>query len=596
MHYCSTTSATWANRILANLLDWLQPYRRLVVVALTLLLTLAGYTHLVSPLCGQDVPDPLRGYSKFAEIEARLKQLESDRAKLTSLGKTLGERDIWLLTMGSQPDAQRPAILVLGNVVGQHVMGRELAMRMAEQMIKLKETDNGIQQLLESHTIYFIPSPTPDATEKNFQFPVTGQNGNLSPTDDDKDFETGEDPPSDLNHDGWITMMRVKHQFGTHRSHPEDQRVLIPVDKSKQEVGEYMLYTESLDKDSDGEFGEDSSAGVDFNRNFTFNYEYFGKGAGPHQVSERETRAVADFMFDHPNIVFVLCFSPEDNLFQTWKGSTQTDQQRIKSKVLTADQVHLDRLADEFRKLHGGKGLPSEQAGQGSFSEFSYFHFGRWTFASRGWWIPPPEAKEENKSGGGEKRGAEELSALAWFDSQSINGFVPWQQISHPDFPGELVEVGGFKPLMQLNPPIALLEPLVLPHIEFLKKLREQFPVLEIRDVKAVKHESGLMDVRCRIVNVSPLPSMPEIGSVTRQWYPAQVSLVGAENVKMIEGSPRISVGRLEENGGEKELRWIFFSEQTTESPFKIRITAPTLQTVEFEIQRSQPEKENHDG
>ena len=50
-------------------------------------------------------------------------------------------------------------------------------------------------------------------------------------------------------------------------------------------------------------------------------------------------------MYDHPNIAFVYGFSPEDNLFHPWKGSSQTDGGRIKSKVLTADQRHFERLA-----------------------------------------------------------------------------------------------------------------------------------------------------------------------------------------------------------------------------------------------------------
>lgn len=596
-----------------------------------LVLAIVG-SSLTAParLKAQDTPEPLRGYSKFEEIEARLKRLESPQATLTSLGKTLGKRDVWVLTVANDPKQIRPAILVVGNVYAPHVVGRELATRMAEHIVQKADSDESIKSLLSQYTIYLIPSPTPDSTEKNFRFPVRQWSGNLTATDDDRDFEVGEDGPVDLNQDGWVTSMRVKEPFGTHRAHPSDPRVLIPIDSAKQEVGQYRLYSESKDADKDESFGEDCSEGVDFNRNFTFNYSYFGKGAGPNQVSEVETRAVADFMFDHPNIAFVLCFSPEDNLFNTWKGSGQTDSGRIKTKVLTTDQKQIDLLAEAFRKLHGGKSPPASPAGEGSFSEFSYFHFGRWTFASRGWWIPPveksdkagekpadpkPEAKPaesetkpaeakpddtkpaetkpaEAKSAQldkDDKRGADELAAIAWFASQGISGFADWQSVNHPDFPGKEVEVGGIKPLFLLNPPEKLIQPLVQPHVSFLAELARKWPKLEVREIKAIDQGNGLIDVRCKIVNVGSLPSMPEIGSVNRQWYPTQVKLVGADGAKMIEGSHRTSVGKLDENGGSKEVRWVFLMDPASTASLKIQVSSPTLHSVEVGVELTKP-------
>lgn len=556
-----------------------------------------------SPLLGQDIPEPLRGYSRFEEIESRLKRLESPHATLRSLGITSGKRNIWLLTLASDPNQNRPAILIVGNVYAPHVIGREIATRIAEQLALKADSDEKIKSLLTSHTVYIIPSPTPDATEKNFRFPVRQVTGNSTTTDDDRDFEIGEDGPLDLNQDGWITMMRIKEQFGTHRAHPKDPRVLIPIDPKKNEIGEFRLLVESRDNDYDENFGEDASDGVDFNRNFTFEYSYFGKNTGPHQVSEVESRAVADFMYDHPNIAAVLCFTPEDNLFQTWKGSSQTDSARIKTKVLTSDQQHLDALAEIFRKLHGAKSTHQSPNGEGSFSEFAYFHFGRWTFASKAWFIPQAEKekdknKDKDKDSKAEapssdsklaskeldkddKRGMDELAALAWFESQGISGFVPWQSVNHPDFPGKEVEVGGFKPLFLLNPPANQIDSLVQPHMSFLSELVDRWPKLEVREIKAIDQGNGLYDIRCKIVNTGLLPTMPEMGSINRQWYPAQVKLVGAENAKMIEGSPRVAVGRLAENGGAKEVRWVLLLDKGRPAEFKIQIAAPTLHPVE---------------
>jgi len=584
-------------------------------------------------------PGALQGYVTYAEMQARLQALaESPWVELSSLGQTAGQRDLWLLKVGADPQVTRPAILVVGNVHGSHVLGRELALRMAERLVQAGDSP-AIEQLLANYTVYFIPCPTPDATEKNFQSPARERNGNLTATDDDRDFSVGEDPPQDLNGDGAVTMLRIAEPFGTHRTHPADPRVLIPIDPKKGEVGAYRLEVESRDLDQDKAFGEDASDGVEFNRNFTFNYEYFGRGSGPHQVSEVETRAVADFMYDHPNIAFVLCFSPEDNVFQPWKGSAQTDSGRIKSKILTADQTHTDRLAEAFRTLHGGKNAPESPAGSGSFSEWSYFHYGRWTFASRAWWVPtvePTKPAEPSKAAeaeqqatadptGGEaseqaseqageqasgdrgtvvaevpasvpaaaeplakddKRGAMELNALAWFEQRGIEAFVPWQALEHPDLPGRSVEVGGFKPFYMLNPPIAEVEPLVEPHVAFLSKMVESWPRLAVHDLQAKQLGPGLYDIRCQIVNTGALPTMPQMAAVNQQWYPIQVQLTGLGQVKWIQGSQRQAVGRLAENGGKTEVRWVFqvLEAGAGEPKFSIQAAAPTLHPIEIEV------------
>lgn len=580
-----------------------------------------------------EVPAAVQGYMTYEQLQTRLQALaESPWVELSSLGKTAGQRDLWLLKVSVDPQANRPAILVVGNVHGSHLVGRELAVRMAERLVQAGDSP-AIEQLLANYTVYFIPCPTPDATEKNFQSPARERNGNGTATDDDRDFSIGEDASHDLNGDGVVTLLRIAEPFGTHRTHPSDPRVLIPIDPKKGEVGAYRLETESRDLDQDKAFGEDASDGVEFNRNFTFNYEYFARGSGPHQVSEVETRAVADFLFDHPNIAFVLCFSPEDNLFQPWKGSSQTDSGRIKSKILTADQTHTDRLAEAFRTAHGGKNPPESPAGSGSFSEWSYFHYGRWTFASRAWWVPTvepakpadaaqpaqaeqaageqaadPAAQDQAAAQSGssepaaageapatpvveslakdDKRGAAELNALAWFQQEGIEAFVPWQAIEHPDLPGRQVEVGGFKPFYLLNPPIAQVDGLVEPHVTFLTKLVENWPRLAVHDLQAKRLGPGLYDIRCQIVNTGALPTMPQMAAVNNQWAPIQVQLSGVGQVRWIQGSQRQAVGRLAENGGKTEVRWVFQVLESVEGEpkFTIQATAPTLHPLEIAV------------
>ena len=557
----------------------------------------------------QDVPSPLSGYATFTEMEARLAKLaESPHASLRSLGVTTGKRNLWLLTISKGETENRPGIVVLGNVVGSHVVGREISLRMAEQIVSSIENNPAIADLVDRFTLYVIPNPTPDETEKHYRFPISEHAGNETRTDDDRDFSLGEDQPKDLNGDGWIASMRVHEKFATHRSHSGDGRVLIPIDPKKGETGEFRILTEGMDTDGDGKFGEDSSDGVAFNKNFPFNYPYFAKGAGPHQVSEIETRSIADFLYDHPNVGALVCFSPEDNLFNTWKGSSQTDGARIKTKILTADQVVQDQIAEQFRSIYPSKDAPESPSGEGSFSEWAYLHYGRWSFASRGWWVPKaaedkteqPGAEVESKTSQNgtptsdnqpiakdDKRGASDLNALKWFEQQGIPAFSAWQPYEHPDLPGKKVEIGGWKPLFLLNPPHKVAVDLVDPHVELVKALATKWPKVELKDLKAKQLGKGLIEVSCSVINVGQMPTMPEMADVSGLWFPIQVQLHGVDGAKWIEGSPRQSVGRLKELGGAKEIRWLFLvpSETNLAGPLKITVSAPTILPIEQSLE-----------
>ena len=76
---------------------------------------------------------------------------------------------------------------------------------------------------------------------------------------------------------------------------PADERALKRADATKGESGAYKVYFEGIDNDGDGFINEDGPGGVDLNRNFQHAYPYWQGDAGPHMVSEVETRAIMDF-------------------------------------------------------------------------------------------------------------------------------------------------------------------------------------------------------------------------------------------------------------------------------------------------------------
>ncbi len=448
--------------------------------------------------CAAGAEAVVPGYTDYESYSRQLKAIASSKVcTLGSLGRTLGGREVWCLTIGAPKADQRPAILVIGGVYPPQLVGSEMAVRLAERLARQAGKDAEVTRLVERVTFYFIPRPSPDACEAFFRRPYMERAENERATDDDGDGQRDEDGPDDLNGDGLISQMRVEDPAGSWMAHAKDDRVLIQADPKKNERGRWSVYPEGRDNDEDDRQNEDPPGGTALDRNFTFRYPYFQRGAGPHQMSEVESRTVADFAFSHPNIAAVFAFGIEDNLVRPWKPNAQAEAQRIKTTVLTVDASYLDYLGEQYRELRGVKEIAESAEPQGSLSPWAYFHYGRWSLACRPWSIPDvkgevsPEAKkadakpaeanpadahprakhadgkagpskgEVNAASGtaedskassekeklaadkaaadkaaADKRGAEDLNALRWFAQEKIDGFVAWKRIDHPDFPG----------------------------------------------------------------------------------------------------------------------------------------------------------------
>jgi hypothetical protein len=497
----------------------------------------------------------LEGYANYAALAERVKKLdESDVVAVSSLGKTTGGREILLLTLGRGEAAKKPAIAVVGGVDASHVLGSEVALRLAEKLVA-DQANEGVKKLLDEVTIYLIPRPDPDAVEKAFAAPFREVAGNLRKTDDDRDGKAGEDLPDDLNGDGWITQMRVADESGRWMPHPADARVLIEADPKKNERGQFRLYTEGRDDDGDSQFNEDAGDGVAFNRNFPHRFQHFQAGTGHDAVSEIESRAVADFLYDHNNVFAVLCFSNEDNLFHPWKPDGNRDKAKIRTTVLSADAPYLDYLAGKYRDLHGGKDAPESPWPAGTFSEWSYFQYGRWTYSARGWWLPKVAEKEGEKKSD-EPRGASDLNALRWFAQENIAGFVDWQKVEHPDFPGKTVEVGGFKPFYRKNPPAKGIDELAGKHVSFLTLLASERSRAKISQTKVEPLGGGVFRVTVSVATTGYLPTMSEMGETTGVHQRLQVQLMTPEKTTYLKGPPRVKLGRIEP-GGEREVIWL---------------------------------------
>lgn len=410
---------------------------------------------LISPLLAQ-------GQAQFrspAEVAASLKNLVARYpgiCHLGSIGRSYGGQNILVLEIAAGRNKLKPedrsAILVTANIEGPHLPGTEAVLRLAESLLTAYEKDKVWTDFLNSRTVYLIPLLNPEAAAAFFATPKMERTVNNRPVDEDNDGLVDEDGPEDLNGDGLITSMRVRSPEGRWIIDPAEPRLMRLADPKKGEKGEYEVYSEGLDNDGDGLINEDGPGGVDLNRNFPHDFEYFQKQAGLYPVSEPETEALLKFMFDHNNIALVINFSNENNLLNMQQtGQTRVGSDRVRvprqfagflgldpeaeytmkeiiealkssglgggmeideSMVATflglgpamsldrSDQALYEELQKEYKSGLKEAGLDylekrARGVGKGSFPAFCYYQYGVPVFSFDLWQVP--ESKKEDK-------------------------------------------------------------------------------------------------------------------------------------------------------------------------------------------------------
>jgi hypothetical protein len=233
--------------------------------------------------------------------------------------------------------------------------------------------------------------------------------------------------------------------------HPDDARLMKEAEAHKGESGNYALYWEGTDDDGDGFYNEDGPGGVDLNRNFQHEYPHNQSDAGPHMVSELESRALLDFMISHRNIAMVLTYGETDNLVSAPTSSgalaSQTgvllfdyanesygaadtvgtfpisvpgrrfgfgmggyfrrgaaaaprplEGRQPNKTIHRSDIEYFKAVGEEYREITGIEKVAATRVPKGAFFEYAYFQFGVPSFSTPGWGLP--EAAPGARDGG----------------------------------------------------------------------------------------------------------------------------------------------------------------------------------------------------
>lgn len=450
-------------------------------------------------------------YPTLSQVNQRLQQISSNAsAELTSLTKTEGGKDIWALKIGTGQVDEKPAIAVVGGVEGYHVLSVELALQFAEKLV----SENAAA--LENTTFYIFPNMSPDAYEQYHAALKYERRGNAVTVDHDRDGVPADNGYTDLDGNGMITWMRVEDPMGDYVISSEDERVMEKANYAKGEAGKYLVFKESVDDDKDGKYAEDLKEGIAFNKSLTYKFPVFEPLAGDIPVAQKESRALLDYLFDQWNIFAFVTFSPANNLSSPLKYNAGEARKRIVTSILEKDQAINSMVSSIYNETISSK--PFQQTNQGTdgdFFQWAYFHFGRLSFGTPGYWTPEFKGKTNA-----------EANYLAWADSLGWEGvYTPWKEINHPDFPGKKVEVGGINPFVMVNPPFEKVGEIADEHTDFILKLAEMQPKLEMHNLKIEGLGNGLTRITLDLFNNSPIPTHSQMGERSRWLRKVRVDM-----------------------------------------------------------------------
>jgi hypothetical protein len=507
-------------------------------------------------------------YYSAGESEQILREFHALFPELTEIheiGKSFEGRPLLVMEVTAEttgPAREKPAMYLDGGIHAGELTGSQVALYTLGYLLARYGEDPEVTGLLERYAFYIRPKFNPDGSDLAL---IQDQylRSTVRPWDEDEDGVEDEDPPEDLDGDGWITNMRIPDPEGEWYAHPEDDRVMVRLGgrgagPGAQEVPpgarRYRVVREGVDNDGDGAMNEDGIGGIDMNRNFPRNWEaeYLQSGAGPFPLSEPETYAAVKFIQEHPNITSIVHGHTSGGFVYRLPSASAP------SLFPENDLTLIEHLGAPYTETTGRPVEPSAthptQHRYGTLITWGY-----WDQGVVGWvpeYSPGPEAWVTDYDGDGSVEPLEEMR----FNDEELGGryFSPWTPYLHPEL-GE-VQVGGWhSKFWGQNPPSEFLEEECSVQLPWIFDLIKQAPRLALEDLAVTPLGNGAFRVRATVRNEGFLPtSLTGRGAVGRESSDGTllspvvkppVLTLSLEGADLVEGTPRVKLRHLRGTG-----------------------------------------------
>lgn len=466
-------------------------------------------------------------HAGITEILKKIVKAYPNLARLESIGKSYGGRDLWCIAItdySKGEPSKKPGMYIDGNIHSNEVQGSEFAMYTAWYLTENFNDNLFIKDLLADKIFYIVPTINPDARDNFFKKPNTPnspRSGTIA-VDNDRDGLVDEDGYDDLDGDGNIVQMRRKNPNGRYKVDPSNPNRMIEVEPD--EKGDYeLLGLEGIDNDGDGLVNEDGPEfEYDPNRDWGWNWQpnNIQNGAYKYPFSLPENRAVMEFVMKHPNIAAGQSFHNFGGMILRGPGAAEDVGTYDPADVQVYDVLGKkgEEIIPGYKYLIVYKDLYSVFGGE---LDWFYGSRGIYTFSNELW--TPYQMYNSDAA-----RSFNDETTFK-FDRYLLfkDAFVEWHPYNHPQF-GK-IEIGGFKKNFTRMHPGFLLEGDAHRNMAFTVYHAYHTPKLEIDTIMEKALGDGLKEVTAIIGNKRLMPTHSSQDLKYKIERPDYISLTGAK-------------------------------------------------------------------
>jgi Zinc carboxypeptidase len=500
---------------------------------------------------------PLDRFLRYSELSSLLQGLAAAYPELMSIeaiGVSHEGRDIWLVTItdsSTGSHADKPAHWVDANIHSVELTASVAALALIERLLSGFGTDDTVTRAVKTRTFYVVPRVNPDGAE----LAMADNPRYLRSSVRMWPWADGHRNPGlhmeDIDGDGRVLQMRVIDPHGPFTTHPDDDRVMIPIpiDGNVGDRQRYRVYAEGRIDHFDG-YTVPRAPGpqrLDLNRNWPAGWGTNIPGSGDFPGSEPEVAALIKAIASRPNICGTNAFHTSGGVLLR-PSSTKPDGQLPPMDVWT-----WTRLGERMNELTGYPvhGLfddftwDKNDVMAGAADDWSYEHLGVFAWTTEFWdivhaatgtrattdiWYVGPTPDQN-------------LAILKWVLEQCPQYFVDWHTFDHPELGS--VELGGLDWMHCItNPPPSHLPAEVRPHADANIAQALAAPELTIGHTGCVFLGTDTWRIDIGLANIGWLPTYVSAhAEKTRLVRPIVVEITGAE---VIGGPGRMEVGQLE--------------------------------------------------
>ena len=452
-------------------------------------------------------------YEEIVSAFAQFAESYPDLCRVESLCKTEENRDVLAITITNFKNGEaleKPAFHIDGNTHAGEVTGSMTALHTADILLTNYGEDPEITWILDHLSVYVVPRVSPDGAEMYLTSPYTLRSVNRV-----HNPKVGGVKEEDLDEDGVIRMMRIPTPYGAWKKDPEDPDTVKERKPSDVEGEFFDIYPEGVLEAYDGDENlklKSSEWSLDFNRNYPYGWfpENRQRGAGKYPLSNPETKAMADWIIEHPNIFGVSTNHTSGGLLLYPPGT------RKESTISSLDREAFKQIAKMGEEILGYKPMniydsfisDQDNYDSGAFDDWCYQSQGILAFTVELWdlankvGVPYEWNKEESTDTEMKRFNA----CLKWVKENAPEAFVSWKPYHHPVF-GD-VEIGGFNyKFTHQNPPVHMLQEVCEKMSKFMLAFMKTAPRVHIESLEKEKVSKGVYKLTAVIGNLGYLPT-----------------------------------------------------------------------------------------